>query len=320
MVGIIISPMGRRVIRGLVLLAGILEVLCPQPAGAFPSLCKEGRLPSPFPTFAEEIRELNAGQPITGFVVGDLQLEGDVHDSATLRSRILRELQKCQFETESDLLTYGADIGIRGFFQDHGYFDAEVSVEARPLDIRNNQQRMFLIAHVKEGDQFRLEQLAVIPANPDSHKLNLRVSYLRSLISLHGGDIMSASEVRNGVQRISDAYGRYGFIDVTVEPSFDIDHATRAISITLKITEGRPYWIKEMKVIGLNRDDEASLRRLIEPGDLFNQSLIDQAIRRVRPGIPLGTRSRGVLLIIRDREKGSVKVIFDFRNPPTWTN
>jgi hypothetical protein len=318
MVGIIISPMGRRVIRGLVLLAGILAVLCPQPAGAFPSLCKEGRLPSPFPTFAEEIRELNAGQPVTGFVVGDLQLEGDIHGREAVRKRILRELQKCEFESESDLLAYGTDIGISGFFQDHGYFDAEVSVEARPLDIRNNQQRMFLIAHVKEGDQFRLGRLMVIPSDPNAKLLRFKESAYKQWFALHEGDIVDAGKVRDWVERITGVYGRFGHADATIEPSFDLDHRNKTISIVLKITEGPRYMLEAVEARGLSPKAEGDLRKLVTPGSLYNQSVMEKAIK---PNIPPSSpcHPETVAIFVRNFQQGTARVILDFRNcsPPT---
>jgi hypothetical protein len=312
--------MGRYAIRGLVLLVGILAGLCAQIAGAQTNPCTFGRVPTPFPTLAEEIRDLNAGQQVLGFVVGDLQLEGEVHNRVAVRARILRSLQKCFFENESDLLTFGADVGVRGYFQDNGFFEAKVDVEAKLLDIRNKLQRILIVAHVQEGDQFRLGQLDLIPSDPAIHKLNLRESYLRSLVHLRAGDIISADEIRNGIQRITDIYGKFGFIDATVEPNFDINHPTKTVAITLKVTEEHPYFINSVEVYGLTKEQEEFQKKLVIPGDLYNQYLIDLVILKARPNIPFGSRPPEILQIIRDREKGQVIVILDFRNPSTRTN
>jgi hypothetical protein len=312
--------MGRYAIRGLILFAGVFAALCPQTARALTNPCTSGRLPTPFPTLAEEIRDLNAGQPVLGFVVGDLQLVGEVHDRAAVTARILKSLQKCVFENESDLLSFGADIGIKGYFQDNGYFEAKVEVEAKPLDIKNKLQRILIIARVTEGDQFRLRELDLIPSDPEIHNLNLRESYLRSLIHIRAGDLVNSSELRNGVQRITDLYGKFGFIDATVEPNYDLNHFTRMVSITLKVTEEHPYFIKSVEVYGLTKEQEEFQKKLVIPGDLYNQYLVDLVILKARPNIPFGSRPPEILQITRDREKGQVNVILDFRKSSTRAN
>lgn len=317
LLGFIIAPLGRYAIRGLILLAGILAGLCAQTARAQTNPCTTGRLPTPFPTLAEEIRDMNAGQPVLGFVVGDLRLEGNVHDRPAVRARILKSLRKCFFENESDLLTFGADVEIKGYFQDHGYLEAKVDVEPKPLDIKNKLQRILIIARVQESDQFRLKQLTF---EQEGEGFGPKDSFFRKEFPLRRGNLVNVGKLREGILDITRLYSTFGYIDTTVEPQTDMDHSARLISINLVIYSGKQYSVAKVEVLGLKPEIEEDLRKIVSPGEIYNQNLIDAAFKLSKPAQSSCNQLLDVFEIHRDEQKQTVNVVFDFRKCQTQTN
>ncbi len=313
--GIIISFMNRSVIPGMTILAGILVAILPQRTLAQLAPCT--MLSHPIPTLAQEIREMNTGQSVSSIVLGDLRIKGEVHDRDAVRRRVLKKLEKCSFDSEGELLSYTKENGIREDFQDRGFYEVNVDAEAQKLDIKNQQQRMAVVATINEGSRYRVGEIRL---ESIGQAFELREGYLRGLLPLHKGDILNPGKIREGIRRIQVTYANYGFIDLTIEPRIDIDHTTDTASLVLKVFQGERYYIEEVEVFGLPPDSEASLKRLVTPGDLYNQATIDHRIQEVRSRLTRGRRPSKVLQIVRDRQKGTVKVIFDFRDSPAPAN
>jgi hypothetical protein len=309
--GIIISRMGRRTIRGISLIAGILAALCSQPVRAQLSPCIEKKLP--YPTLAQELLSYKAGQPVTSVVVGDLRLEGDIHNHEAIRKRILIKLKNQEFESESELVDRVGEVEIRGDFQDHGYFEAEVNVEAQPLDIKDQKQRYLVIAHVNEGAQFRMGDLSFQNADPD-RTLTLSRKQLYDQISLRPGDVLDVNQIRIGVERLTKLYGSYGYIDFTAEPDFEVDHVNHRVSLVLKLGEGRQYRVQSVEVFGLDLKTQEKIRTTIRVHELFDERAIEDFFAKNRRVLPFHAEPANSLQVLRDVEKATVILRFVFED------
>jgi hypothetical protein len=304
--------MGCRSIRGLSFVAFILVAFCPESVSAQLPPCVEKRLP--YPTLAQEIHSENAGQPITSVVVGDLRIEGDVHDPGAVRSRILRKLEACSFESEAALRKYVEVSSLQEDFQRRGYYQVQVNTEVQRADIKDNNQRMLVIAHVKEGIQFRLSKITFENGNI------FREGFLRKAIPIRDGDILDIDKIRGGNQKITRFYGRIGHIDATIQPIPQVDEASRSIAIAMWISEGPQYSIEEVEVLGLSPESEARLRSYVSPRDLCDTGIIEGVFNMNKSSVPHGTRLEDVVQIIRDTHKNTARVVFDFRNPSERSN
>src|ERR1700689_3210740 len=130
-----ISFMRCQTFRGLSFLAIIFAAVCVQPVRAQAPPCVD-KMKLPYPTFAQEIRSENGEQPVARVVLGDLRIEGDVGDRDAVQKRILNDFGAKEFESENELVDNVNELGLRGDFQQHGYYEIEVNSEAQPLDIR----------------------------------------------------------------------------------------------------------------------------------------------------------------------------------------
>ena len=61
-------------------------------------------------------------QPSTKFVLGDLRIEGEVHDRDKVQEAILRQWQGREFNDVNELAASVVEVGVRNYFQDRGYF------------------------------------------------------------------------------------------------------------------------------------------------------------------------------------------------------
>src|ERR1700694_3291249 len=60
--------------------------------------------------------------PAAKFVLGDLKIEGDVHDRDGVRARILKACKNREYDDGKKLTDEVMEVGIRKDFQERGYF------------------------------------------------------------------------------------------------------------------------------------------------------------------------------------------------------
>jgi beta-lactamase regulating signal transducer with metallopeptidase domain len=180
----------------------------------------------------------SAAHPATKFVLGDLKIEGDVHDRDEIRNRILKAWKDREYDDSKELVDAVMGVGIRGDFQERGYFKviAQDPV-SRPLGVSDGKQRILVIASITEGDQFRLRTLTIQIVAPD-HVLSIPVATLRDQFHLRNGDLFNMTEIRAGLKRVKQLYVSRGYANSSTEPDTEIDDVSHSIDLILRITEG----------------------------------------------------------------------------------
>jgi len=176
--------------------------------------------------------------PATKFVLGDLKIEGDVHDRDGVRDRVLKEWKDREFDDLKELTAEVMEVGVRKDFQDRGYFKVFAKDRVtQPLGLVDGWQRILIVATITEGDQFQLGNFT-IQNNPPDHPLSIPETTLREQFYLRGGDLFNVSEVRAGLERVSRLYDAKGLKDANAEPTTAIDEAHHIVNFTLRIAEG----------------------------------------------------------------------------------
>jgi beta-lactamase regulating signal transducer with metallopeptidase domain len=195
--------------------------------------------PDSFAEYAMVQREpASAPGAVTKIVLGDLKIEGDVHDRDGVKDRILKAWKDREYGNAKDLANAVMEVGIRGDFQDRGYFKVVAQDPAlQPLGLLDGKQRILIIATITEGDQFRLGVLAIQNVLLD-HALSVPTATLREQFHLRNGDLFKVSELRAGLERVKRSYDAKGYGDAKEEPDITIDDAHHLINVTLRITEG----------------------------------------------------------------------------------
>src|ERR1700730_2394732 len=99
----------------------------------------------PAPSRAQSQRG-SPSHPTAKFVLGDLEIEGQVHNRDGVSERILNAWRGRDYDGLKDLTDEVVEVGIRKDFQDRGYFKVVVQQPmAKPLGLVDGKQRILII-------------------------------------------------------------------------------------------------------------------------------------------------------------------------------
>ena len=153
---------------------------------------------------------------------------------------------------DHDKLIEDQEVGIRGIYQDNGYFKVLVkdpvleNVDTQgwklgiPLTGRTNGKAVNITIPIEEGERYTMGTLKIASSDPDK-ALSLKVDALKGVFPLKKGDIFSAAKIRKAMEDYTKIYGQYGFIDFVPEPQTDIDDQAKRIDVTMKSDERKQY-------------------------------------------------------------------------------
>src|SRR5207245_4813255 len=140
------------------------------------------------------------------------------------------------------------EVGIRGLYQDNGYFRVLVkepvleNIDTQgyklgvPFTGRSHGKAVNITIPIEEGERYRMGTLKIVSADPDK-SLSLKVDALKNIFPLKTGHLFSTAKVRKALEDYGKAYGEFGFIDFTAEPDTEIDEQEKKINLTLRFQE-----------------------------------------------------------------------------------
>ena len=195
---------------------------------------------------------------------------------------------------DREKLNEDLEVGIRGIYQDNGYFKVNVgdpvleNIDTEgyrlgvPLTGRTKGKAVNITIPIEENERYKMGSLKIVSADPDK-ALSLKVDALKSIFPLHQGDIFSTAKIRKAIEDYGKAYGQYGFIDFTAEPSLDIDDAAKRIDVTMRFTEEKQYYVRRIDFSGNTTTRDKVIRRelLLDEGQLFNKRAWEISILRL---------------------------------------
>jgi len=196
---------------------------------------------------------------------------------------------------DHDKLVEDIEVGIRGLYQDNGYFRVLVKDPIiENIDTRNNRLGVPLVLGksngkavnitipIEEGERYKMGTLKIVSADPDK-QLSLKVDALKAFFPLKQGDILDVDKLRKALKNYTSEYGRFGFIDFTAEPEFDIDDANKIINLTLRFDEQKQYYVRRIEFSGNTTTRDKVIRRelLIDEGALFDKRAWEISILRL---------------------------------------
>ena len=197
---------------------------------------------------------------------------------------------------DRDKLNEDIEVGLRGMYQDNGYFRALIDVAKEdnvdtvgnkfgmpvPIMGRSKGKAVNITIRIEEGPQYRMGVLKIVSADPDK-ALSLKVDALKGAFPLKQGDIFGVGKLRKAMKDYTSIYGEYGFIDFTPEPEFDIHDDTKTINLTLKFDEQKQYYVRRIDFSGNTTTRDKVIRRelAIDEGQLFNKRAWEISILRL---------------------------------------
>lgn len=180
----------------------------------------------------------SSGQPATKFVLGDLKIDGDVHDRGKMRDTILEQWQGKEYDDAKGLAETVMGSGVRSYLQERGYFKVFAhDPETRLVGNSDGKQQVLVIVQVTEGKQYRLKNLIIASVPPDQ-ALSIPATILREQFHLQPNDLFNVAEVRAGLVRATQLYADRGYPAAQLQPDTEIDEVAHQINLIIRVTEG----------------------------------------------------------------------------------
>ena len=188
------------------------------------------------------------------------------------------------------------EIGIRGLYQDNGYFKVVIKdpiiqnvtvkegmmPKGVPLVGVHQGRATNITIPIEEGERFHMGTLHVRNANPDEG-LFFKVPYLESIFPMKKGDIFSAAKVRKAIEDYTKLYGNFGFIDFTAVPDTDIHDDTKTIDLVFAFDQQKQFFVRRIDFSGNTGTRDKVIRRelLLNEGDMFRNNLWELSLLRL---------------------------------------
>jgi outer membrane protein insertion porin family len=188
------------------------------------------------------------------------------------------------------------EIGIRGLYQDNGYFKVLVKdpiiqnvtvnqgvlPKGIPLVGVHQGRQTNVTIPIEEGERYRMGTLHVRNANPDEG-LFFKTPYLESVFPIKKGEIFSVAKVRKAIEDYTKLYGNFGFIDFTAVPDTEVDDATKTINLTFSFDQQKQFFVRRIDFSGNTGTRDKVIRRelLLNEGDMFRNNLWELSLLRL---------------------------------------
>jgi hypothetical protein len=96
-------------------------------------------------------------QSATKYVLGEIKIEGDVHDREGVQGRILKAWKGREYDDPTQLAKSVIEEAVRLEFQNRGYFKAVASDPvSEPLGSNGGKQSVRIVTTIQEGAQYRV--------------------------------------------------------------------------------------------------------------------------------------------------------------------
>ena len=196
---------------------------------------------------------------------------------------------------DHDKLIEDIEVGIRGLYQDNGYFKVLVkdpileNIDTNgwrwgvPVVMgRSSGKAVNITIPIEEGNKYTMGTLRIASSDPDK-ALSLKVEALKGAFPLKQGDVFSTAKIRKALEDYTKIYGQYGFIDFVPTPETDIDEAAKKIDVTMKFDEGKQYYVRRIDFSGNTTTRDKVIRRqlLLDEGQLFNKRAWELSVLRI---------------------------------------
>jgi outer membrane translocation and assembly module TamA len=308
--------------RGLLPVVPLFLACLPSALGQLPKKLEKCL---PYPTLAQEIREMQS-EP-GRLRVHVIRLDFDSNDGvpADAQEEISTELRSNVIEPDADsaylkdLANEIAEVGVRGALRNRGYFKATATANLTALQTQGADISVVVAIRATLGPQYRMGNLRVESAD-SGEPLAISPEVLRGLIPLQKGELFNVEMVRTGLQNLSLAYGRAGYVDMTPEPETEIDNDRTTIDLTLRIDQQAQYRVGSIELLGVSAVTRQRLMEsLPKPGEVFDSTKLNEFFKVNRAILPPDV-SRDDVTVERDIKMRTVRVLFDLRVCPQHSN
>ena len=154
---------------------------------------------------------------------------------------------------------------LRSFYLSRGYINFKV--EAVSVELTPDKQSFFITFDIKEGDRFRVSEVAVSSSLPKIDKKDLM-----KLVEVKVGRYYSSKDVDATLEAMTDFLGQHGYAFVEIVPQVSPDEKNKTVKITFEVKESERIFIDRINISGNTRTLDKVIRRemRLQEGDAFN--------------------------------------------------
>lgn len=267
---------------------------------------------SPYPTRAEEIKEMQAetavARPKVQVVKVSFVGAGGLPESA--KEQVTHRAEEIPFDADSEWPVYVAEDAKRAM-QNYGYFQAMVRPNPHTLTSNPSGRQASVTLYVTEGPQYRLGKVQF------DHASVFSLSELRKQMPLRDGAIFDLSKLRAGVDGLTKLYDAQGYINFVATPDIHIEEPHHVISLVMQLEEGFQYRVGSVQILGLDQEvPDHPLKLEIKPGMVFSHKLVDDFYKQNEAILPPDASPGEDTTIAQDVRTHTVAIKFDFRGCP----
>jgi outer membrane translocation and assembly module TamA len=198
---------------------------------------------------------------------------------------------------------------VRTKVRDLGYFDAVVH-KPDTLKGGGNLSDTTVVVEVDAGVRYYLGELKVMGLNV------FTADRLRKEVLLKSNTVFAPTLLGRSVERIRVLYGRAGYVNAVVTPTFAINRRDRTINLFLFLQEGPPFVFGELSFDGVKPSPDAGNRLMRSWQDLqgrrYDPELLTQWLKSNQTNCPGCTRDANLALTVRDAPFNRVSVNLTF--------
>jgi outer membrane translocation and assembly module TamA len=299
----------------------LLATLLPRATGQLPRRVERCL---PYPTLLTEINEQRQSKPEPVQKVRVAIVEFDSPDGIprVIRTEISEQLKNAIFEWREsatylkELAEEIAAVRVTGTLQNNGYFKSHATSELVVSGRSGADIEVAATIRAVPGIQYRTGDIRFEFAD-DSVPLGISPDVLRELIPLQPGAIFNVERVRTGVENLTRAYQRQGYIDMVSEPLPVVDDARKRIELVVRIDRGVQYHVGDIEFLGLSQESrEKMLASLPRRGEVFDNHRLEEAITENRAILPPDASAEEDVRVERNVRAKTVALLFDFRTCP----
>ena len=264
---------------------------------------------------ADEFKEMTGKKVYPKIIVDDVRFDSPVHlPDSSEEPQIISELKQHVLDRGLEGLDEVLEVGIRGAWQDHGYFKVTASGQMQVMSSGSAYEHVLVTIHVDPGQQYRLGAVHFREADP-LQPLVFTPEELRKLILLQEGDLFNVTKIRESLESLHRLYVSHGYTNFVATPVTEVEDDARRISLVFELSEGRQFRVSKVEVLGLEPSKAALLTSTVKPGDVFQYSLVEAFVKANLPEF-LDVNSSEVLDLRKNEKEGTVDIVVDFRRLP----
>ena len=188
------------------------------------------------------------------------------------------------------------EVGVRGLYQDHGYFKVVVDASSiktvdedrggipGPIPVvgAKHGKATDITIKIEEGEVYRMGKVSFRSADPDQG-LVIKEEFLQKVFPLKPGDVFSADKIRKALDSYKKLYGEVGYIDFVATPLTDIDDKKKIVNLTMELDQQKQFFVRRIEFAGNTTTRDKVIRRelLIDEGQIFNNRLWELSLLRL---------------------------------------